>query len=371
MQLVLLVVATLAAPGCAARAARPGVPEPAPVPTRTLDDSAFRRSSLLPLPVIFYTPETRWAGGVAALHAYRRSVDERPVTTAATLIRTQNGQTMSAVSTDAYLRDGRYHVSVNAGYSRFPSDFYGIGNGTPEGAAEEYTPSSLALEGLAERRVAPALYAGLGGEISRVRILKMEPGRTLEAGTLAGSEGGRLAGVAGVVTYDSRDNTISARSGSYARVLVRHYEESIGSDFGFTRADVDVRRFRTIVGDHAVSVQGVWSGTTGEVPFYRLPELGGQNLLRGLYQGRYRDRQLIAVQAEYRTPQWRRLGGAVFAGAGQVADGVDGLALSNTHFAGGAGLRVILNRQERMALRLDYGMGGGDSGLYITVGEAF
>jgi outer membrane protein assembly factor BamA len=360
-----LLVAALVPSGCAAKSGSHGPPVPAPA------DTAFRRSSILPLPVVFYTPETRWAGGGAALHAYRRSAEERPVTTAATLIHTQNRQTMSDASVDAYLDGGRYHLSGNAGYSRFPADFYGIGNASPATASEAFTPRSLMLQGLAELRVAPALYAGLGGEFSRVRMLEVEPGRALASGTIAGSGGGDLAGLAAAVTYDSRDNTIAARSGGYARLLVRHYTEFAGSDFGFTRTDLDLRRFRSFGGDHVVAVQGVWSAASGDVPFYRLPELGGQNLLRGFYQGRYRDRQLIAAQAEYRTPGWRRMGLAAFAGAGQVADGMDGFTLSNIHVAAGAGLRVTLNRQERMALRLDYGVGGRGSGFYITVGEAF
>ena len=147
------------------------------------------------------------------------------------------------------------------------------------------------------------------------------------------------AGLAGVVTYDSRDNTIAARSGGYARLLVRRYAESMGSDFGFTRAELDLRRFRTLGGDHVVGVQGVWSATSGDVPFYRMPELGGQNLLPGFYQGRYRDRQLLAAQAEYRTPSWRRMGLVAFAGAGEVADGLDGFTLSNIHAAAAGGRR--------------------------------
>jgi outer membrane protein assembly factor BamA len=364
-RLMFLLAAALVPTGCAAKSGSHGQPVPAPA------DTAFRRSSILPLPVVFYTPETRWAGGGAALLAYRRSAEERPVTTAATLIHTQNRQTMSDASVDAYLDGGRYHLSGNAGYSRFPADFYGIGNASPATASEEFTPRSLMLQGLAELRVAPALYAGLGGEFSSLRMLEVEPGRALASGTIAGSGGGDLAGLAAAVTYDSRDNTIAARSGGYARLLVRHYAEFAGSDFGFTRTDLDLRRFRSFGGDHVVAVQGVWSAASGDVPFYRLPELGGQNLLRGFYQGRYRDRQLIAAQAEYRTPGWRRMGLAAFAGAGQVADGVDGFTLSNIHVAAGAGLRVTLNRQERMALRLDYGVGGRGSGFYITVGEAF
>ncbi len=366
IRLVSLLLAAVAASGCAAHSGSPGAPAP------VSEDTVLRhRHSMLPLPVIFYTPETRWAGGGAALHAYRASAARRPVTTAVSLIYTQNRQTMIDASTDAYISGGQYHVSGRVGYARFPSEFYGIGNTTPDTASEDFTPRTLLLEGIAERRVAPALYLGMGADFSRVRMLEVEPGRALATGTIPGSRGSVVAGLGGLVTYDSRDNTIAAHSGSYGRLFVRRYGEFMGSDFDFTRADLDLRRFQTLGGDHVIALQGVWSATSGNLPFNRMPELGGQNVLRGFYQGRYRDRQMMAAQAEYRTPSWRRLGFAAFAGAGEVAPGLDGFTLSGIHTAAGAGLRVILNRQERMALRLDYGVGGGNSAVYITVGEAF
>jgi outer membrane translocation and assembly module TamA len=84
-----------------------------------------------------------------------------------------------------------------------------------------------------------------------------------------------------------------------------------------------------------------------------------------------RDRQYVATQAEYRTPSWRRMGLAAFVGAGEVAPSVTKFSVDGLHAAAGAGLRVMLSRQERLALRMDYGAGRGSSGFYVTVGEAF
>ena len=56
----------------------------------------------------------------------------------------------------------------------------------------------------------------------------------------------------------------------------------------------------------------------GQTPFYRLPALGGQNMLRGYYEGRYRDELYLASQVEYRTRLWRRIGAVAFAALGDV-----------------------------------------------------
>jgi hypothetical protein len=40
-------------------------------------------------------------------------------------------------------------------------------------------------------------------------------------------------------------------------------------------------------------------------------------------------------------------------------------------FAGGVGLRFAWSPEERINLRLDYGVGSNSSGMYITMTEAF
>ena len=63
-----------------------------------------------------------------------------------------------------------------------------------------------------------------------------------------------------------------------------------------------------------LALQGLAAYMPGEVPFANMPVLGGQNLLRGLFGGRYRDQTLVAAQAELRLPVWRWIGLAAFAG---------------------------------------------------------
>jgi outer membrane protein assembly factor BamA len=339
--------------------------------TTRMQQAAFKRHSVVPLPVLFYSPETRLGGGVALLHAYRSSADGRPIASAASLMYTQNRQIAAGISTDAYLTGGRNHVTAGVGYSKFPTVFYGIGNATARSDSESYTPRTFTLELAVDRRLAPGVYVGIGGDFATGSMVEVEPGRALASGLVPGSDIGNVAGLGAAVTYDTRDNILAAESGAYAKLSARRYAAVLGSDFDFSAVQLDLRRFTTFAAGHVVAVQASWAGTSGDVPFTRLPQLGGQNLLRGYYQGRYRDRQYVAAQAEYRTPMWRRTGLAAFGGAGEVAPSLGDLSLRGIHAAGGAGLRVLLNRQERLALRLDYGAGGGSSGFYITVGEAF
>ena len=59
--------------------------------------------------------------------------------------------------------------------------------------------------------------------------------------------------------------------------------------------------------------------------------MGGEQLMRGYYLGRYRDNNLVAGQVEYRFlpfPFSKRLGAAAFLGAGTVAPKVGDLRLS-------------------------------------------
>jgi len=110
-----------------------------------------------------------------------------------------------------------------------------------------------------------------------------------------------------------------------------------------------------------------------EQPFDLMPQLGGDVLLRGYFAGRYRDRQLLALQGEYRTPVWWRLGLVGFAGIGQVADNWGALGLGHFHPSAGVGARFQLSRTEGLNIRADYGWGfdAGTTGFYLSVGEAF
>lgn len=96
--------------------------------------------------------------------------------------------------------------------------------------------------------------------------------------------------------------------------------------------------------------------------------------MRGFYDGRFRSKNQVVLQAEYRVPIAWRIGAVGFAGIGNVGDRVHNLNFQELKYSYGGGLRVALNRKERLNLRVDYGWGVGEStshGLYFQLGEAF
>jgi hypothetical protein len=121
--------------------------------------------------------------------------------------------------------------------------------------------------------------------------------------------------------------------------------------------------------------------TTGEVPYHRLPSLGGGQTLRGFIQNRFTDNSAWNASAEYRfwliprgirfTDLLRieRIGLATFVEAGSVAGSLGDLADATVHTSYGVGFRMML---ERAALfRVDLGFSKDGSNLSIGFGLSF
>jgi hypothetical protein len=87
--------------------------------------------------------------------------------------------------------------------------------------------------------------------------------------------------------------------------------------------------------------------------------------------GRYRDKHLVAVQAEYRIPIYKRIGMVVFGGLGEVAPNFSQFSFYGLKPSFGSGLRIALKQKEKLNLRLDYGIGYHSTAAYVIVTEAF
>ena len=121
-----------------------------------------------------------------------------------------------------------------------------------------------------------------------------------------------------------------------------------------------------------IATRGLLIHTTGDPPFQQLAILGGQQLLRGYYEGRFRDRDLWALQAELRAGHWKRMGLVAFVGAGDVAHRFSELRLDEVQASYGLGLRWQLSASEGMQIRADLGFNDeGGSGFYLAFLEAF
>ena len=129
------------------------------------------------------------------------------------------------------------------------------------------------------------------------------------------------------------------------------------AQFNFRRVDVEAAQYVPI-GRSVFALRG-WLGVsqTGagqDVPFYMLPTLGGSTTLRGYSTDRFRDRDVLVVNAEYRWPIARRIDAAAFYDAGSVAPRVGDLA---QHLIADYGLGLRMHSTRHLLARLDVARG--------------
>lgn len=150
-----------------------------------------------------------------------------------------------------------------------------------------------------------------------------------------------------------------------------HFMPIIGSDYQYTSYVVDIRRFLRIYKDQILALQAYGMFTAGDVPLRSLAYLGGANSMRGYYAGRYRDKNQGVLQAEYRVPIIGRIGVVGFAGFGNIGPELKDINFDDLKYSYGGGVRIALNKAEKLNLRLDYGLGQHSQGFYLQLGEAF
>jgi len=342
-----------------------------PPPLDTLARPAPRRR-IFPVPVVGYTPETSLMFGAAVVGVVAgppEAPGTRPTTALLTAVYTLKNQFQLTLDLDHWTAGNRWHLTGSLGAERFPSKFHGIGAAATD-TSETYTPEHFTLAAAAQRRVASHLYVGSGYRLQRTRIVKTEPGGRLAPGTVVGSLGGTDAVLTLDGVWDSRDLLYMTRRGGYLRMAFGAAGPALGGDHSWRRYTADLRGYRA-VGGTVVAAQVVVDATDGTVPFEQLPRLGGQGILRGFTGPRFIDGAMGAAQLELRVPVLSLLTGVAFGGLGATAPSLRSVTDGPWRVAGGAGLRLLLDRANGLQLRVDYAFARGGGGLYIAAGDAF
>lgn len=138
-----------------------------------------KASSLIILPVLFYTPETKIAFGVGGVYYFRTSgssSNSRPSAISFAFIYTQNKQFIVETSPDLYLEMDKFHLTGSFNASKFPQKFYGIGNKAPLSQEEKYTSQSFVSEFSLQKKVLSSIYFGIQYEFERFKIMESKKG---------------------------------------------------------------------------------------------------------------------------------------------------------------------------------------------------
>jgi hypothetical protein len=147
----------------------------------------------------------------------------------------------------------------------------------------------------------------------------------------------------GTVGFDWRPAEGYARRGGFYGVTFHDYKDS-DEEFGFQQVDYEiVQHFPILRETWAISLHGLAQTTflkeDQEVPYHMLPSLGGGSNLRGYSSWRFRDRNSLLLQGEWRIMVNRYLDTAFFYDAGKVTALTEDLDLSGLKHDYGFGVR--------------------------------
>ncbi len=333
-----------------------------------------RKNTLIGYPAGFYLPETRWGIGAAASYNFfvsKKDSISPPGQVQIGFAYTQNRQLLFSLPFQVFWKQRLHSVSGELSYNDYSFYYYGVGNRINDNVKELYGVKSSLFRINYLYQFKPRFFGGLRWWYENYDIHKTIPGGELSQQIIPGSAGSVTSGPGLVFLFDSRDNIYYSTKGAYLE-LVYHNQDAIwGSHFTYDRYRFDARRFFSLGKKQCLALEAFGDFISGDAPFNQMPNIGSAKRMRGYYEGRYRNQNMLMLQTEYRIMPFRRWGLAVFAGNAFLWKDLDDLQIKYSRLNAGAGIRFAFDRAKKINLRLDYAVGKNSSGVYFTIGEAF
>lgn len=344
---------------------------PAQTATKADDDSS---SGLVPIPALYYTPETSIAAGAVLIYYYRNPGDSpntKPSQIKPIVIATGKKQLITSLLMTRRWNDGRDQVSVSGRYRRYPDKLWDIGPvSTPE-SEEDYSCNIAGAEAFWQHAVGGYVDVGPIVSLNTYQVTKKQKDGQLMEGQLTGVDGARSAAYGILVGHDSRDGIFAPSRGVLASLRLSRVNDMEYGHSPYDEEVIDARHYLSIVDSHILVFRLMGQRQMGDVPFRDLASLGGPERMRGYYEGRFRDKASLSAEEEYRFPLWRRLRGAFFGSVGNVGKDFDQILKTSKKFAVGGGVRYVVKEKEGISIRVDVGRTTESAGLYVQLNEAF
>lgn len=343
----------------------------------SLQENEAKKLKFAIYPAASYTPETSLSLGAVAFFVINNeqaseSENYRPTNFSPYIVYSLRNQLEANVDFDIFLKNGT-NLNLTTRYFNFPDYFYGTGNATAAENQETFTNNALFFEGSAMKPLNQSLFLGFNFDIRYDELVDFEEEGMLIDSDLTGVDGGFISGIGPSIRMDSRDNVLYPSKGNYFDVSAIFYPD-FSSKYAFSIYSFDFRKYMSLGNEkNILAMQLLTRFSSGDVPFYKLPKLGGSRRLRGIsHANRYIDNNVFYMQAEYRRELFWRFGGVLFAGFGDVANQVSDYNLNDMKVVIGLGGRFRAIKGEKLNARIDLGFTiGNESAIYFLVRESF
>ncbi|WP_157815999.1 BamA/TamA family outer membrane protein [Spirosoma pollinicola] len=335
-------------------------------------------------PELAYAIQTGVAVGLNANLSFTSANPEQNISTIIfTPQYTQYHQIIVPVVLNLWTKDNRFNIVTDWRYYDYSADNFGLGSNSPANADDHLTYSYMRLQQAVLRQVAPNLSVGVGYALDyhwNIRDVNSTPQLNDDFERYGTMTKTVSSGPTFSVQYTNRRNPNNPQSGFFGSVVVRPNLRLLGSDQNWQSVIADFRKYVPLSsnGRHILAFWNMnWLSLGGQAPYLDLPSTGWDtysNMGRGYVQGRYRGRNLVYLEAEYRAQLLPSglLGAVLFTNMQTYSDYPNTNHFGRLLPGGGVGLRVKMNKHSNLNFAIDYGFGiGGAQGLFLNFGEVF
>lgn len=336
------------------------------------------------VPAAGYTLQTGFAGIVSSnLAYYADTVPSTKMSSISTSVTySQYNQIIIPLQMNLWTKRNKLNLITDIRYISYPSDIYGLGGRTDPNKGFTINFSGLKIHQTIMKSLSGNVFLGLGYYYDRFWDIKAIDRLSRSVSRQLAKELGKQETASGLALrflYDSRLNQINPQQGAYYNITYRTSMKSWGSDSNWQALQIDTRgyfHFPQTSRNVLALWMFDWLTAGGTPPYLLLPSTGwddNYNTGRGYIQGRFRGRNMLYFETEYRFGITANglLGGVIFGNVQNFSSDLSGEY--NQLFPGyGLGVRLKLNKHSGTNLAVDYGFGqNGSRGFFVNLGEVF
>ncbi len=335
------------------------------------------KSNYIVYPTLAYTPETKTEIGIVNLFVFYANQNNKNRLSEINTFSFYTAEKQYGVLLDHAIYGDRdkWFFLGRGKFQYFPMKYYGIGINSPEAGYDIVSNTNIQIRERVLRKIKGNFFIGAEFDFQKMYNIQFSVSNPVGYNYPSGFKGSSNIGFGMGMVFDNRKNVMNVRKGLFAELAFLSYSKSIGSTNSFVSTQFDFRYFREGFNPKDVlALQTSALFNNGDVPFNQMAMIGGESMMRGYYLGRFRDKNYLTSQAEYRFLPFgfsKRLGAAAFISTATVAPSAKSLFSSSFKMAGGVGVRYLIFKSKDIFVRFDLGFTREGNGYYFYIGEAF
>jgi len=338
------------------------------------------------LPSAGYSMHTNWAAAVnvsLGLYTSKKADSTDKISVLSSSITyTLNKQLLFPIQANIWSHGNKYNFNTDIRYLYYPSQNFDLGMSSKPDSRYTLIYHYIKFHQTISKKINTYLFGGTGlyyDNYWKVNIKNSPTSGLTSIEKYGFSDHEKAVGVVAKLMYDSRLNQLNPKNGAFFNVVYRTNFTFLGSDNNWQSIMIDARKYLPFP-KNSKNTLAFWNYNTftisGKPPFLFLPSTGWDdyyNVGRGYIQGRFRGRNLMYFETEYRfnITKNRFIGGVVFANVHSITNSIQ-LPIYGFAPGYGTGIRIRVNKHNDTNICIDYGFGNnGSKGVIVNLGEVF